>query len=106
MILDYFDEWKTLTGTFEQKESTTNSAGVPIESWETVTGGEDIEVNYWTDSSRETNVNDRFVDQATGTFLVKPEKISFKPDNTMRFNVDGTYYYVEGFDDVVGFGEV
>ena len=105
-ILTYFDNWRNATVTFEQFVSTTNAAGQPIESWETVTGDENIKVNFWTDASRETNVNDRFVDQVTGTVLIKPNNITFKPDTTMRFSVDGVYYYVEGFDDVAGFGEV
>ena len=105
-ILTYFDNWRNATVTFEQFVSTTNAAGQPIESWETVSGGENIKVNFWTDASRETNVNDRFVDQATGTVLIKPNNITFKPDTTMRFSVEGVYYYVEGFDDVAAFGDV
>lgn len=105
-MLEYFEEWTTKTGTFEQYVSTTNAAGQPIETWEAVTGGEDVEVNFWTDSSRETNVNDRFVDQATGTLLVDPAQISFKPDTTMRFNVAGKVYYIEGVDDVAAMGDV
>lgn len=105
-MLEYFSDWQNVTGTFEQYVSTTNAAGQPIESWVTVTGGENVKVNFWTDSSRETNVNDRFVDQATGTFLINPADISFAPDTTMRFNVNGTIYYVEGFDDTADFGQV
>ncbi len=105
-MLDYFADWMKDTATFEELSTTTNSAGQPIESWSAVTDGANIDVALWTDSSRETNVNDRFVDQATGTALIDPGDIPFTPDTTMRMDIDGVYYYVEGVDNVAGFNEM
>lgn len=104
-ILDYFSDWM-VTATFKEPTTTTNDEGQPSDSWSTVTDGSDIDVALWTDSSRETNVNDRFVDQTTGTALVDPGDISFTPDTRMRMEIDGVDYYIEGVDNVAEFGEM
>lgn len=106
MILDHFTDWQKKTADFKKLVNTTNDAGQPIEEWQTVSGGSGIDVNFWTDASRETNQNDRFVDQATGTALVDPAKISFAPDTTMKMVIDSKDYYIEGVDDVAALGDV
>lgn len=105
-LLGYFVDWQTKTASFEELSTTTNSAGQPVDTWSVISGAESVPVNFWTDSSRKTDVNDRFVDQATGTVLVDPADIDFEPDTTMRMEIDSKYYYIVGVDDVAGFDEV
>lgn len=103
-FLNYFDDWKTTTITVEEQTTTQNAAGVPETEWSSV--AEDIEVQFWTESTQETNVNDKFVDQRTGYFLLNPKSIDFTPDNTMRFKIGSEIYYISGVDNIAHFNDV
>lgn len=102
-MIDYFNDWAKKTGTFQETTITTNAAGQPVISWSAVTSGSNLDVQFWTDTSNETDVNDRFVDQKKGKMLLKHGIIT--PTTKMRF-YDGTnYYYIIGVDNVADFDE-
>ena len=103
LMIEYFDDWAKVTGIFQENTVTTNSAGQVVESW--ADKGSSLTVQFWTDSSNETNVNDRFVDQKTGRFLVTYSDIDFTPTTQMRFKVSTTYYYITGVDNVANMDE-
>lgn len=99
-MISAFQDWTTKSITLKKATTTVDAAGVPVHAEETVASG--LRVNYWTDVSRETNVNDKFVDQATGSVLLPP-KIAV--DTTMWFEIGGVKHYVVGVDNVAGMGE-
>lgn len=99
-MLAEFSDWRTKTITVKQLTTTVDAAGVPTEGESVVV--ENLAVNYWTEISRETNANDRFVDQATGKILTPTQ---YSLDTTMWFEVDGAKHYITGVDNVAGFDE-
>lgn len=99
-MIEAFADWQTKTATIKSKTTTVDSAGVPQETEAVVKAS--VKVNYWTNVSRETNVNDKFVDQATGTVLLPP---SITVDTTMWMEIDGVKHYIIGVDPVAGMGE-
>jgi hypothetical protein len=100
-MLQEFSDWRTKTITIKQLTTTVNSSGVPIEGESTVVA--DLKVNYWTDVSRETSTNDKFVDQAIGTILVPT---SYTLDTTMWFETDGEKHYITGVDNVAALDKI
>lgn len=97
---DEFKDWQNLTGDFQVSQSTVNSSGQPVENWVTIHSS--VSVNFWTDQSRETSINDKFVDQATGSMVVDP---TLGIDTTYRFLVGADEYYITGKDDIGEFEE-
>lgn len=101
-MLEYFIDWQTKTVTFQSRVETKNSYGETITTWADLLT---TTVNWWTDSSRETNVNDKFVDKKTGRALLD-NNLGLTPDNTMRIYVsDDETYQIIGTDNVASFGE-
>lgn len=99
MIAEFAD-WQTKTITIKELTTTVDGDGVPQEGESVVAS--DLKVNYWTDVTRETNQNDRFVDQALGTILLDP---GVSVSTAMWFELDGVKHYITGVDDVAGMGE-
>ena len=101
-MLGAFADWMRKTADIKRNVITTNpETGRPEETEETVESG--VQIGYWTDSSRETNTNDKFVDQALGSALLPP---SLTVDTTMWLEIDGDKHFVVGVDNVAGFDEV
>ena len=100
-MITAFANWRTKTATLKRNTVTVDSSGVPQETEQTVASG--LRVNFWTDQSVESNVNDKFVDQATGRVIL-PHAVAV--DTTMWLEIDGEKHYVTGVDDVGGFGDV
>lgn len=97
-----FADWRTKTADIKKAETTVDSdTGQPIESEVTVKSG--VKINYWTDRSNVSNVNDKFVNQVVGRALLPP-KLSI--DTTMWLEIDGVKHYVVGVDDIAGFNDV
>ncbi len=99
-FLDYFTDWAKKTATIKELTTSLNASGQVIESETTIV--EDLVINWWTDVSNETNVNDKFVDQATGRALIPPE---YSMNTKMWMEIDSEKYYIIGVDNVAGFGE-
>ena len=97
----YFRDWQTKTVDIKKLVVTQDAAGVPVESEETVASS--VAINYWTDTSRETNQNNKFIDQALGSALLPP---TLTVDTTMWFEADGVKHYIVGVDDVGAMGDV
>jgi hypothetical protein len=100
MLIDYFDNWKSVTASIEEQSASQNAAGQTTISWDDVVDDETYTVNWWTDTSNETSTNDRFVDQKKGKALIKYDDLSFTPTTDMRFKVESDYYYIIGVDNV------
>lgn len=101
-MTEYFTNWATKTADIKQLQTTVDSStGQPIESETTVASG--VKINYWTDSTNVSNVNDKFVNQVVGRALLPP---ALSIDTTMWLEIDGVKHYVVGVDDVAGFGDV
>lgn len=100
-MFDLFADWRTKTADIYRATTTQDAAGRPVDGEELVASG--VEINYWTDSSRVTNQNDQFVDQALGSALLPPE---LAVDTTMWMEIDGVIHHIIGVDDVAGFGDV
>lgn len=98
---DQFADWRRKTATLKRNVLTRDAAGRPVETEETVAGP--VEINYWTDTSRETNQNDRFVDSALGTAILPA---SLTVDTTMWMDIGGVKHYVVGVDNVAAFDEI
>jgi hypothetical protein len=98
-ILDFFDDYSTESVTFYQPTISKNSAGQPIAGTDTTlqTG---VEVHFWIDTSAETNVNDKFVDNIVGSVLVRVSDLTFVPTTKMIFKLDSKTYYIEGVDNI------
>lgn len=100
-MIEYFKDWAKKTADFKELSTTVNSSGQVVESETEIATG--LKVNYWTDNSNETNVNDKFVDQATGSILVKYS--AFTPNTQMWAEIDGKKHYITGVNDIGGLGE-
>lgn len=100
-MIEYFKDWALKTADIKELTTTVNSSGQVVEGETTIASG--LKVNYWTDNSQETNVNDKFVDQATGSMLVKNS--AFTPNTKQWAEIDGKVHYITGVDDVGGLGE-
>lgn len=97
----YFKDWHTKTADIKKLVTTQDASGVPIESEETVAAG--VSIAYWTNTSRETSTNDKFVDQALGSALLPP---TTEVDTTMWLEIGGVKHYIVGVDDVAGMGDM
>ena len=95
-----FADWRTKIAIIKSKTTAVNSSGIP-ENTETVIAT--TEINYWTDNSNESNVNDKFVNQAVGRAILPPGIIV---KTTMLMEIDGVDHYITGVDDVAGLGEI
>jgi len=100
-MLAEFADWKTKTITIKQLTTTVDGAGVPV-SGETVVVA-DLRVNYWTDVSAESNINDRFVDQATGSILLPSQ---YTVDTSMWFEADGVKHFITGVNNVAAMDRI
>jgi hypothetical protein len=100
-MFDLFRDWQTKTADIKKLVVTQDASGVPVESETLVASA--VSINYWTNTSRETNQNDKFVDQALGTALLPPELVV---DTTMWFEIGDVKHYIVGVDDVAGMGDV
>ena len=100
LMFTMFSDWRTKTAIIKSKTTAVNSSGIP-ENTETVIAT--TEINYWTDNSNESNVNDKFVDQAVGRGILPPGIIV---NTTMLMEIDGVDHYITGVDDVAGLGEI
>jgi len=97
-----FEDWRTKTADIKRKSVLIDSTtGQPVESEVTVKSG--VKINYWTDRTNVSNVNDKFVNQVVGRALLPP-KLSI--DTTMWLEIDGVKHYIVGVDDVAGFSDV
>ena len=102
-ILDEFGDWMKKTADIKQLVTTKGSDGRPAESETVIATG--VEVAYWTDVSRETNQNSKFVDQALGTVLLDPS-VYDNITTEMWLEIDDKKHYVIGVDNVAEFGEL
>ena len=100
LMFTMFSDWRTKTAIIKSKTTAVNSSGIP-ENTETVIAT--TEINYWTDNSNESNVNDKFVNQAVGRAILPPGIIV---KTTMLMEIDGVDHYITGVDDVAGLGEI
>lgn len=78
---------------------TRDDAGRPVQTEELVERR--VKVDYWTDTSRVTDQNDKFVDQALGSAIVSNK---LEVDTTMWLDIDGAKHYVTGVNDFAGRG--
>lgn len=95
-ILDYFDDIQNKTGTAYIKNVTTDLQGRPVETYAVVQSN--LKYGYQVDSSRQTNINDQFQNQETGTIFVKYEDLEFVP--SVDHKIDDMF--IEGVDNVGG----
>ena len=100
-LLDEFSDWKTVTGTFYELTTGLDSQGRPTETWVSRYANESV--NFWTDNSLETNANEKFVNNAVGKMLVRA---SLPITNKYKFTVGTVDYFITGYDDIGGFGEM
>jgi len=96
-----FADWRTKIAIIKSKTTSVNpNTGIPEETEATVAT---VDINYWTDNSNESNVNDKFVNQAVGRAILPPGIIV---KTTMLMEIDGVDHYITGVDDVAGLGEI
>jgi len=100
-MYEYFSDWRKKTVDIKKLEITVDSEGRQTETESTVES--DVDVNFWTGSSQETNVNDKFVNQATGQAILPPD---ITVTTKMWMEDSEGKYYITGVDDVAEFGEL
>jgi len=76
-----------------------DAAGRPQETEELV--ARRVKLEYWTDTSRQTNQNDKFIDQAIGSAVLSNKH---DIDTTMVLEIDGVKHYIIGVDEFAGYG--
>jgi len=105
MFLDCFRDLLNCSAEFFIEVDTKNATtGQVTKTWSSV---QTADVGFWVDNSNETNVNDKFVDQATGTIVADPNNlITFTPTTKHKAVIGGVDYFIIGVDNVAHQDEV
>jgi len=97
-----FDDVAKKTVTIQEKVAGVDSNGIPTETFNDL---KTVSLLWWTDESRVTSENDRFVDKARGRAILDVAE-GITPDTTMRMTAGSEIYFVSGVDQVLELGEI
>lgn len=102
-FLDCFAEEMNKTGSLQLEVTNKGATGQTSITWDVV---ETVTFGFWTDNSIQSNNNDKFVNDKTGTIILDPAKVSILPGIKYKIVYNSEDYFITGNDDIAFMGEV
>lgn len=103
-FLDSFRDLLNKSALFEIEASIKDPVtGEITKGWTTE---QTVSAGFWTDKSIETDINDKFKDDAIGKIVVDPAELTFTPTIKHRATIDSVVYFIEGVDNIADQDEV
>ena len=96
-FIDAFDCWITNKGDFHSKDVDSTSEGT-VTTWPLTQAS--VDFGFYVEKSIQTNVNEKFIDNKTGTLVCRFRDLTFTPKIDHKLIYNSEDYFIIGTDNV------